>query len=84
MIGYILYESIEIAFYISKLTYNGIKNTYNWYYNINEETYDNTIKMIELEKNLIIITNKYNELEKKFDAQNNILNNSQILLANKN
>ena len=93
MLGYVLYESIEVVYYISKIAYNSVSSTYNWYYNINNKPYDNTIKMIEIEKQLLLLNNKCNELEQKLYVQdkinainkNNLTNsNNQLLLTYNN
>lgn len=78
MLGYLLYESVEMVYYISKFTYSSMRNTYNWYYNIRDEPYNNTMKIIQLEHNIMLITNKYNELEKKLEYQNQIISNTNI------
>lgn len=32
MIGFIIYETVDILYTLGKLTYNGGKYVYNWYY----------------------------------------------------
>ena len=73
MFGYILYETIEMVYYISKMTYNGVKNTYNWYYNIDTQQYNNTIQMIEMKETLILLNNNINKMQEKIEFQNKII-----------
>lgn len=86
MIGYILYETIEMVYYVTKLTYNGVKNTYNWYYNIDEIPYNNTIQMTEINNTILLLNKKCYDLEKKLDYQNKIISNyvdNNIITAKK-
>ena len=55
--GFILYETIDILYNITKLSYNGVYGIYSWYYDINEET-DDRILMLE---------NRIKELEEKLN-----------------
>ena len=36
VLGFILYEAVDIVYNVGKLTVNGGKYVYNWYYDINE------------------------------------------------
>ena len=34
MLGMLLYEAVDLVYNVTKLTYNGARATYYWYYNI--------------------------------------------------
>tara|TARA_B100000073_G_scaffold346627_1_gene358506 strand:+ start:264 stop:464 length:201 start_codon:yes stop_codon:yes gene_type:complete len=36
VLGFILYEAVDIVYNVGKLTVNGGKYVYNWYYDIDE------------------------------------------------
>lgn len=36
VLGFILYEAVDIVYSVGKLTVNGGKYVYNWYYDIDE------------------------------------------------
>jgi len=36
VLGFILYEAVDIVYTVGKLTVNGGKYVYNWYYDIDE------------------------------------------------
>lgn len=36
VLGFILYEAVDIVYTVGKLTINGGKYVYNWYYDIDE------------------------------------------------
>ena len=88
MFGYILYETIEMVYYISKMTYKGVKNTYNWYYNIDTQQYNNTIQMIEMKETLILLNNNINKMQEKIEFQNKIITeyveNNKLINNNNN
>ena len=43
VLGFILYETIDIAYNVSKLGYNSVTGLYNWYYDIKTED-DNLVE----------------------------------------
>ena len=55
MLGIILYETVDLAYSISKVTYNGVRGLYYWYYGIEYP------EQIEIEKREAVI----NELRKR-------------------
>jgi hypothetical protein len=62
MMGYILYETIGLAYNITKLTCNTITATYNWYYVIdtnNTTNVDINSKLNEMRKALSDLDEKY-------------------------
>ena len=71
MLGYLLYEAVEVTYTVPKLLYNGISGTYYWYYGMENLTEDEKkIKELEnlelkkdeiiknLEKRIIVLENK--------------------------
>lgn len=34
MLGMLLYEAVDLVYNVTKLTYNGVRATYYWYYNM--------------------------------------------------
>lgn len=63
VLGFILYESIDLVYNIGKLSYNVISGTYNWYYDIQSPE----VKERELEMT------KIEELEAKIEKLTNII-----------
>ena len=71
MLGYLLYEAVEVTYTVTKLLYSGISGTYYWYYGMENLTEDEKkIKELEnlelkkdeiiknLEKRIIVLENK--------------------------
>lgn len=71
MLGYLLYEAVEVTYTVTKLLYNGISGTYLWYYGMENLTEDEK-KIKELE-----------DLELKKDEIIKNLENRIIVLENK-
>lgn len=70
MIGFIIYELVETAWSLSKLSFNGLASAYNWYYSIPspEEKITNQLKYLQ---------DEIKELENK-------LNDFEVLTQNRN
>ena len=34
VLGFVLYEAVDVGYNVIKMTYNGVAYTYNWYYGI--------------------------------------------------
>lgn len=63
VLGFILYESIELVYNVGKLTVNGAYGLYSWYYDVKEpltEQMKLELKQIELIERL---TNRIENLE---------------------
>ena len=73
MIGYLLYEAVEVTYTVTKLLYNGVSGTYYWWYNIENNTEEqkkiNMLLIDELEKDKII-----KNLDEKIKILENELN----------
>ena len=59
VLGFVLYESIDLAYNVLKLGYNGVTGIYYWYY---QEPEENTVESREQEI-LIEMTNLMSKLE---------------------
>ena len=74
MLGYLLYESVEVAYTVLKLTYNAGSGIYYWYYDIENKSLEE-IKIEKLEKEEsekdFIIKNLEDRLERLEDKVNN-------------
>lgn len=64
VLGFILYESADLAYNVVKLGYNGVTGVYNWWYQVEqiekEESHNETKELI---KQLRLLNNKVEELE---------------------
>ena len=60
VLGFILYETIDIAYNVSKLGYNSVTGLYNWYYDIKTEDDKEKERLDRLE-------NKIDKLSKLFE-----------------
>ena len=47
MIGFILYETLEMSYTILKLAYNTSYGVYNWYYSVDDQENWQKIDLIE-------------------------------------
>jgi hypothetical protein len=69
VLGFILYESIDLFYNVGKLSYNAITGTYNWYYSIQSP---------EIQERELEMT-KIKALEEKIDQLTNIIVEQQKL-----
>ena len=64
VLGMILYESVDLAYNVVKLSYNGDTGVYNWWYQVEEKEkekqHQETAELIKEIKNL---NNRIKELE---------------------
>lgn len=63
VLGFLLYESIDVIYNVGKITYNGITYTYNWYYGLTPQDLNN--KIIYDEQKLSLAEKKIKELEQR-------------------
>lgn len=75
VLGFILYESIDLVYNVGKLSYNAITGTYNWYYGVQspevQEREREMTKIEELEAKIDQLTNIIVEQQKKEDKSKN-------------
>ena len=72
VLGFILYETIDVAYNVSKLGYNSITGLYNWYYNINSEEQEEKNRLDRLENKIDKISKLFedNDLKEKINELN--------------
>lgn len=59
VLGFILYETVDLAYNMTLMTYNGTAYVYRWYYGIDDE---NTKKKKEIEELRLKLTDLENRL----------------------
>ena len=62
VLGFILYESIDIVYNVGKISYNGVKGIYNWYYDVKTDDQQELERLDRLE-------NKIDKLSKLFEDE---------------
>ena len=68
VLGFLLYEAIDVAYHATKLTFNSASFLYNWYYDININQLDNKVK---------------NDEEHIKKLENRVAQLEQLVLSNK-
>ncbi len=63
VLGVILYETLDLAYSVGKITFNGVYYTYNWYYGFTQEDLNN--KIINDENKLKQAEDKIKDLERR-------------------
>ena len=80
MLGYLLYEAVEITFNVTKLVYNGATYTYYWWYGMENFTDDqkkiNLLLKDDIDKDKLKenLDNRIKILEKKLSIGNRNIN----------
>ena len=67
VLGFVLYEGIDLAYNVLKLGYNGISGVYNWYYYEPEEEASREQEILIEMTNLM---SKLEELQKELKVKN--------------
>ena len=67
VLGFVLYESIDLAYNVLKLGYNGISGVYNWYY---YEPEPETSREQEILIEMTSLMEKLEELQKELKVKN--------------
>ena len=72
VLGFILYETIDIAYNIGKLGYNSVTGLYNWYYDVKTEDQQEIERLDRLENKIDKISKLFenNDLKKKINELN--------------
>ena len=72
VLGFILYETIDIAYNVSKLGYNSVTGLYNWYYDIKTEDDKEKERLDRLENKIDKISKLFedNDLKEKINELN--------------
>ena len=72
VLGFILYETIDIVYNVSKLGYNSVTGLYNWYYDIKTEDDQEKERLDRLENKIDKISRLFedNSLKEKINELN--------------
>ena len=70
VLGFLLYEAVDLAYHTTKLTFNGVAFVYNWYYGININNLDHKIKHDE--EHIKMLEDRVKQLENLLDIRGNI------------
>jgi hypothetical protein len=68
VLGFILYETVDLGISVIKLTYRGVRASYYWWYNMEYPEVDRENKKI---KDIEEITKKLERLEKLLENKDN-------------
>ena len=72
VLGIILYESVDLAYNVVKLSYNSVTGVYNWWYQVEEkEKEKNHMETAELIKENKNLNNRIKELEDNLPNKKN-------------
>jgi len=69
VLGYLLYEAVDVGVNVVKLSYNGIRGIYYWYYG---EDYPEVEREKLLIKDIETLTDRLEKLEHKLEEKTNI------------
>ena len=64
VLGYLLYEAVDLSVNVVKLGYNGIRGVYYWWYN---EDYPEVEREKLLIKDIEVLTERLEKLESQLD-----------------
>lgn len=64
VLGYLLYEAVDLSVNVVKISYNGIRGIYYWWYN---EDYPEVEREKLLIKDIEVLTERLEKLESKLD-----------------
>ena len=85
VLGFLIYETIDVAYHVTKMTLNSASMVYNWYYDINIYSIDNKVKTDE--EHIKVLEDRVKQLEDmilvgdlKTKNNNCSLNNNNSLL----
>lgn len=72
VLGFILYESIDLVYHAGKFGYNTVSGAYNWYYGIQEEEQKENKRLERLENKIDKISKLFedNDLKEKINQLN--------------
>ncbi len=77
VLGFILYETVDLVYNVSKMTINGATFAYNWYYGINIQNLDCKIRTDE--EHIKLLEDRVKLLENKLHIDDDIDIDSQDL-----
>ena len=72
VLGFIIYETIDIAYNVGKLGYNSVYGMYNWYYDVKTEDQEEIERLDRLENKIDKISKLFedNDLKEKIHELN--------------
>ena len=72
VLGFILYESLDIVYNVGKLSYNGVAGLYNWYYDVKSNDVEEIERLTRLENKIDKISKLFedNDLKEKINELN--------------
>lgn len=73
MLGFLLYEAVDVVYNVTKMTYNGVRATYYWYYNLDYPEQEEIKKRDEL---IMELKERIEHLEKITNVSNSKNNDS--------
>lgn len=69
VLGFLLYEAVDVAYHATKLTFNGVAFVYNWYYGISINNLDNKVRHDE--EHIKMLEDRVKQLENLLDVSGN-------------
>jgi len=69
VLGFILYEGVDLIVNLGKITYNAGRGTYYWWFNTDYPEVEREKKTIE---DMEILINRIDELEKKLENKDSL------------
>ena len=77
VLGFLLYEAVDVAYHATKLTFNSVSFMYNWYYGININHLSN--KVIHDEEHIKMLEDRVKQLENMLDVSGNMVEKKDTL-----
>jgi hypothetical protein len=71
MLGFILYETVDLGVNMLKLTYKGTRGAYYWWYGME---YPEVLELQKKEESMEVLIKKIDDLEKIIKKNNNLSN----------
>ena len=75
MLGMLLYEVADLAYNVSRITYNGVRGIYYWYYDMD---YPEQEEIKKREEVIIELTKRIKHLEELQGLTNNIETETEV------
>jgi|TARA_B110000444_G_C18564373_1_gene466348 hypothetical protein len=76
VLGFLLYEAIDVAYHATKLTFNSASFLYNWYYDISIHNLDNKIQ--HEEEHVKLLEDRVKQLEHLLDVSRNVVRKNDV------
>jgi len=69
VLGFLLYEAVDMAYHATKLTFNSASFLYNWYYDISIHNLGNKVQ--HEEEHIKLLEDRVKQLETMLDISGN-------------